>query len=197
MPVGCTCTLIYQIFKENNVEIPKDIAGLMLSAILSDTLLLKSPTTTSTDVETSLKLAAIADVDIEEYGMAMLKAGSSISGMSVDEIVEQDFKSFKLDNDNIGIGQVMTMDFAEIKENINEYIAYLDELCKKNNYRLALLFVTDVVKNGSYVIYNTGAEEIVKASYNILEITEGAYIPNMVSRKKQMYPLLAEFLNNN
>ena len=197
MPVGCTCTVIYQIYKENKVEIPKSIAGLMLSAILSDTLLLKSPTTTNMDIETSLKLAAIADVDIEEYGMAMLKAGSSIKGMTVDEIVEQDFKSFKLDNDNIGIGQVMTMDFFEIKENISSYISYLDELCKKNNYRLALLFVTDVVKNGSYIIYSTGADEIVKASYNISEVEEGCYIQNMVSRKKQMYPLLAEFLNNN
>ena len=197
MPVGCTCTVIYQIFKENNIEIPKNIAGLMLSAILSDTLLLKSPTTTPIDVETSLKLASIADVDIEEYGMAMLKAGSSIQGMAIDEIVEQDFKSFKLDNDNIGIGQVMTMDFAEIKANLSSYIAYLDELCKKNNYRLALLFVTDVIKNGSYIIYSTGVDEIVKASYNMPEIEEGTYIPNMVSRKKQMYPLLAEFLNNN
>lgn len=194
MPVGCTNTIIYQIYKENNVEIPKEIAGVMLSAILSDTLLLKSPTTTNKDIEVANKLAAIAGLNLEEYGMAMLKAGSSIAGMEISEIVEQDFKTFKLSNCSIGIGQVMTLDFDEINKNISEYINYLDEMCSKNNYKLAVLFVTDAVKNGSYVIYSSNSESILSEAYKINELSQGYYIDGMVSRKKQMYPDLAECL---
>ena len=197
MPVGCTCTLIYQIYKGNNIEIPENIAGLMLSAILSDTLLLKSPTTTDMDVEVARKLAAIANLDIQEYGMAMLKAGSSIAGMSISEIVEQDFKTFKLGETSIGIGQVMTLDFDEIAKDMPKYIAHLDEMCVKNNYKLAVLFVTDAVKNGSYLLYSTGSEAVVAEAYKIKEAAEGTYLPDMVSRKKQMYPALAAVISAN
>ncbi len=197
MPVGCTCTLIYQIYKENNIEIPENIAGLMLSAILSDTLLLKSPTTTDMDVEVARKLAAIANLDIQEYGMAMLKAGSSIAGMSISEIVEEDFKTFKLGETSIGIGQVMTLDFEEIAKDMPKYIAHLDEMCVKNNYKLAVLFVTDAVKNGSYLLYSTGSEAVVAEAYKIKEAVEGTYLPDMVSRKKQMYPALAAVISAN
>ncbi len=197
MPVGCTCTLIYQIYKENNIEIPENIAGLMLSAILSDTLLLKSPTTTDMDVEVARKLAAIANLDIQEYGMAMLKAGSSIAGMTISEIVEQDFKTFKLGETSIGIGQVMTLDFDEIAKDMPKYIAHLDEMCVKNNYKLAVLFVTDAVKNGSYLLYSTGSEAVVAEAYKIKEAAEGTYLPDMVSRKKQMYPALAAVISAN
>mgnify|MGYP004567511135 FL=1 len=197
MPVGCTCTLIYQIYKENNIEIPENIAGLMLSAVLSDTLLLKSPTTTDMDVEVARKLAAIANLDIQEYGMAMLKAGSSIAGMTISEIVEQDFKTFKLGETSIGIGQVMTLDFEEIAKDMPKYIAHLDEMCVKNNYKLAVLFVTDAVKNGSYLLYSTGSEAVVAEAYKIKEAAEGTYLPDMVSRKKQMYPALAAVVSAN
>ena len=197
MPVGCTCTLIYQIYKENNIEIPENIAGLMLSAILSDTLLLKSPTTTDMDVEVARKLAAIANLDIQEYGMAMLKAGSSIAGMTISEIVEQDFKTFNLCETSIGIGQVMTLDFDEIAKDMPKYIAHLDEMCVKNNYKLAVLFVTDAIKNGSYLLYSTGSEAVVAEAYKIKEAAEGTYLPDMVSRKKQMYPALAAVISAN
>lgn len=197
MPVGCTCTLIYQIYKENNIEIPANIAGLMLSAILSDTLLLKSPTTTDMDVEVARKLAAIANLDIQEYGMAMLKAGSSIAGMTIPEIVEQDFKTFKLGETSIGIGQVMTLDFDEIAKDMPKYIAHLDDMCVKNNYKLAVLFVTDAVRNGSYLLYSTGADSIIGDAYKISDVKEGTYLPDMVSRKKQMYPALAAVISNN
>lgn len=197
MPVGCTCTLIYQIYKENNIEIPANIAGLMLSAILSDTLLLKSPTTTDMDVEVARKLAAIANLDIQEYGMAMLKAGSSIAGMTISEIVEQDFKTFKLGETSIGIGQVMTLDFDEIAKDMPRYIAHLDNMCVKNNYKLAVLFVTDAVRNGSYLLYSTGVDTIIGDAYKISDVKEGTYLPDMVSRKKQMYPALAAVISNN
>ena len=115
MPVGCTSTIIYEIYKENNVEIPGPIAGLMLSAILSDTLLLKSPTTTNMDIEVARKLAMIANLDIEEYGMNMLRAGSSIKGMTTEEIVEQDFKSFKISLVNLTIYQPLKKEHTFLK----------------------------------------------------------------------------------
>ncbi len=189
MPVGCTCTLIYKLFKESFVMIPKEIAGLMLGAIISDTLLFKSPTTTPLDRQAAEKLAVIAGVDIQEFGMAMFKAGSSVRGLSPLEVVYKDFKSYKVGEENVGIGQVMTMDYEEIVKNKDEYIAILDKL---KDYKIALLFVTDIIRNGSYIFYNTGSEYIISDAYNIQDLAQGIYIDGLVSRKKQMLPPLME-----
>ena len=127
----------------------------------------------------------------------MLKAGSSIAGMTIPEIVEQDFKTFKLGETSIGIGQVMTLDFDEIAKDMPKYIAHLDDMCVKNNYKLAVLFVTDAVRNGSYLLYSTGVDNIIGDAYKISDVKEGTYLPDMVSRKKQMYPALAAVISNN
>lgn len=197
MPVGCTCTVIYQIYKENHIEIPENVAGLMLSAILSDTLLLKSPTKTDTDKKVVMALAKKINVDIQEYGLEMFKAGTSLAGMDAKEILEQDFKTYKLDDDNLGISQVMTLDIDEIKKNENQYLELLNELSETYNYRCALMFVTDVINNGSYLFYNSKAEDIVKDAYDLNEIKQGIYLQDVVSRKKQMLPLLMDFLEKN
>lgn len=147
MPVGCTCTILYNMFVERKVLIPKHIAGLMLSAILSDTLIFKSPTTTEEDIFAASKLAKIAKVNIDEYGYLMFKAASSIKGISVHDLINQDFKTYSVGNNVIGISQVMTMDFNDIEENMDEYIAKLDEL-SDGNYLCCVLFITDVYKNG-------------------------------------------------
>ena len=194
MPVGCTCTLIYKLFKESYVMIPKHIAGLMLGAILSDTLLFKSPTTTELDKQVAEKLALIADVDIEKFGMAMFKAGSSVKGMTCDQIFNQDFKTFKVNDSNIGISQVMTMDFEEIEKDKDKFIAILNNLTENLGYSVSLLFVTDIIKNGSYMFYNEKAESIVSEAYEIDKINQGVYIDGMVSRKKQMLPALLDYL---
>lgn len=193
MPVGCTCTIIYKMFQEYNVEIPKNIAGLMLSAILSDTLIFKSPTTTEEDRKAANDLAKIAQIEIEAYGRQMLTEASSIKGMSIEEVFYQDFKSYKVGNTTLGISQIITMDFASIKENIQDYVAKLDEIAK-GEYAIVTLFITDVISNGSYVLFNTDAKEIVADSFNIPDLEEGTFIKDLVSRKKQMLPNLMDTL---
>ena len=193
MPVGCTCTILYNMFVEKKVSIPKHIAGLMLSAILSDTLIFKSPTTTEEDIFAASKLAKLAKVNIDEYGYQMFKAASSVKGIPVHDLINQDFKSYSIGNNAIGISQVMTMDFNEIEENMDEYIAKLDEL-SDGNYLCCVLFITDVYKNGSYVIYNSSAKDIVADAFDLKETYEGVYIADLVSRKKQMLPALLEVI---
>ncbi len=186
-PVGCTSTMIYDMYKESNVKIPKNMAGLMLSAILSDTLLLTSPTTTESDRFAVSKLAKIASVDVEKYGIEMLKAASSIEGMSVNDLIKSDFKSFVVNDKNLGIGQVMTLDFETINKNIDEFVNNLDEMVH-NDFNIVCIFVTDIIKNGSYVIYSSNAGDIIKDAFGLDEVFEGVFIPNIVSRKKQILP---------
>ena len=192
MPVGCTCTIIYKLYQEAGVKIPKDIAGIMLSAILSDTLLFKSPTTTSVDVEIGGELAKIAGLDIEEYGTKMFKAASSVAGLSVDEIIHNDMKAFKYGESNIAIGQCITMDFDELLERKDEIVAGLNDMTEHSKYSVALLFVTDIIRNGSYLFFNDNSEEILEEAYGIEHANQGVYLDGIVSRKKQMLPPLLE-----
>ena len=196
MPVGCTCTILYYLYQEHKIKIPKEIAGLMLSAIISDTLILKSPTTTERDKEAVENLASIAGVDYKKYGYSMLKAGSSIEGLTVEDLIYQDFKSYKVGNTSLGISQVITMDFDSLKDNIDEYVEKLDEIAKRD-YSTVTLFITDIVENGSYVLYNTDAKHIIEDSFDITDIEEGTFIPDLVSRKKQMLPQIMETLEKN
>ena len=196
MPVGCTCTILYYLYQEHKIKIPKEIAGLMLSAIISDTLILKSPTTTERDKEAIENLASIAGVDYKKYGYSMLKAGSSIEGLTVEDLIYQDFKSYKVGNTSLGISQVITMDFDSLKDNIDEYVEKLDEIAKRD-YSTVTLFITDIVENGSYVLYNTEAKHIIEDSFDITDIEEGTFIPDLVSRKKQMLPQIMETLEKN
>ena len=196
MPVGCTCTILYQLYQEKNVAIPKDIAGLMLSAILSDTLILKSPTTTESDRIAVKALASICEEDYEAYGYEMLKAGSSVEGLEAEDIIYQDFKSYKVGNESLGISQVITMDFDSIKEHLQEYIDKLNEIAK-GDYSTVTLFITDIIKNGSYVLFNDDSKHIVEDSFGISNLEQGTFIPDLVSRKKQMLPKIMESLERN
>ena len=191
MPVGCTCTIIYKLFQEANVEIPKEIAGIMLSAILSDTLLFNSPTTTPLDVEVGNALALIAEEDIQEYGYKMFKAASSVEGLSIEEIVRYDMKTFKFGDRNVAIGQVMTMDFDDLNKKQDEIIDYLNNMYAAG-YKMSLLFVTDVIRNGSYLFYNKDAKEFLEDAYDVTNIEQGHYFDGFVSRKKQMLPPLID-----
>jgi len=193
MPVGCTCTILYYLYQEYGVEIPKDIAGIMLSAILSDTLILKSPTTTEADKVAVTELSKICDEDYQKYGYEMLKAGSSVEGMAVEDIIYQDFKAYKVGNDSLGISQIVTMDFDSIKNNISSYIDKLNEIAK-GGYAIVTLFITDIIKNGSYILYNESAKEMIEDSFRISNVSEGYFIKDLVSRKKQMLPRLMETL---
>ena len=186
-PVGCTSTMIYDMYVDNGIVIPKDIAGIMLSSILSDTLLLTSPTTTELDKFVAIKLAYLAKVNIDEFGLKMLKAASSIKELSINEIIMSDFKSYNLDNKMLGLGQVMTMEFDYIEDKMDEFIQKINEM-EMNNYSIIALFFTDVIKQGSYVLYNKKAENIIKESFGLKEIKQGIFIPRIISRKKQILP---------
>lgn len=190
MPVGSSCTIIYNMYKEHKIEIPKEIAGLMLSGIISDTLILMSPTTTDMDRYAVKELAQIANVDYSSYGMKMFKAGSSLEGMSKTDILYNDFKKFTINNKKLGIGQIFTMDVDDIKKDIDEFVKMLDEICENEDYTAITLFITDIINNGSYLIYNTNSRYLVEKAYNLKDATQMTYLPGFVSRKKQMLPNL-------
>ena len=164
----------------------------MLSAILSDTLLFKSPTTTAIDIKVGHELARIADVDINEYGMKMFKAASTVSELSVYDIIHSDMKTFKYDDSTISISQVMTLDFDDIHERAEDVITELNHMCEYGNLKIALLFVTDVIRNGSYLFYSENCKDLIEDAYGVDEIYQGIYFDGVVSRKKQMLPPLLE-----
>ncbi len=194
MAVGSSNTIIYNLYKENKVVIPQNMAGAMLSGILSDTLLLKSPTTTSLDKEAVMELEKIADVNYQTYGFDMFKAGSSLEGMTKENIIFQDFKKFNYDNQNIGVGQVFTTDVDYILNEKEQYIDILNNICNEQEYNIVTLFITDIINNGSYILYNDNAHDIIQESYKLDRLKQGHYLKNVVSRKKQMIPPILETL---
>lgn len=191
MPVGCTCTIVYNMFKENNVEVPKHIAGLLLSAILSDTLLFKSPTTTEKDKLACEELSKIADVDMESYAMDMFKAGTSLDEYSIEEIVNMDFKEFDMSGKRVGIGQVFTLDIDSIFAKKDEFLSYINS----TDYDMLVLAITDIIKEGSYLIYKA-EDKVISEAFNV-EAHQGVFAEGVVSRKKQLVPNLTSAIKNN
>ena len=188
MPLGSSNTIIYILYKENHIEIPSNIAGLMLSGILSDTLILNSPTTTDTDREVVEKLASIAGVDYKEYGLAMLRAGSSLKGKTKEEVLYTDYKNYPVGNQKIGLAQLSTTAPDEILKDKEEYINLLNDVADGNDNYFVAFFITDVIKNGSYVLYSERGENILRKVYKNEELEEGNFLPGIVSRKKQILP---------
>ncbi len=188
--VGSVNTIIFDMFNENNITIPNSIAGIMASAIISDTLLLTSPTTTDKDIEALEKLSKIAKINYKTYGTKLLKQGMSIKGLSNEEILYKDFKSYKVDNDMIGIGQVLTSDYEII--NIDEMVDYLDYVAEKSNYKVLTLFITDIFNNISHCLYSRNSERIIKNSFDIEKIYEGFELRNVLSRKVQIAPYIMD-----
>lgn len=192
MTVGSTNTIIYQLYKENNVEIDRSIAGLMLSAIISDTLMFKSPTTTELDKSIAKELSKIAEVDIYSYAMEMFKAGTSLKGKSIEEIFYQDYKEFISDEIKIGVAQVFTMSIDEILYKKDEYVKFINKISYENEFMLNFMAVTDIINEGSYIFYASSQEKLIKHIFNLDEVYQGVYIPGCVSRKKQIMPLIMQ-----
>ncbi len=192
MPVGSTNTIIYSLFKENNVEIPSDIAGVMLSGILSDTLILSSPTTTEQDRNVVAKLASIANIEYQKYGLEMFKYGTSLEGKTKEEVLYTDFKNYTFDGKKIGIGQIFTLNIEEILNDLDSYVKLINSVKENNGYYIVTLFVTDIINNGSYIIFNDSAIDILDNSFKIPNIKQGQYLDNIVSRKKQIVPNIME-----
>ncbi|MFA9424297.1 MAG: putative manganese-dependent inorganic diphosphatase [Sedimentibacter sp.] len=193
-PVGSSNTIIYQMYKENNVEINKEIAGLMLSGIISDTLLFKSPTTTPKDKNAVEDLLKIVNLDLHKYAMEMFKAGTSLEGKSMEEILFQDFKKFNLEYKNVGISQVFTLDINQIMLRKEEFIKLIDDMTLGKEYFLIIMAVTDIVKEGSYVFYTSSKERLVRGIFEEEEVFQGIYVDKCVSRKKQIVPQIINAL---
>lgn len=194
MPVGSTNTIIYLMYKENNVKIPKDMAGLMLSGILSDTLILNSPTTTKIDKDAVNNLARIAKVDYKKYGFDMLSYGTKLINKTKEEILYTDFKKYPTEEGKIGLGQIYTTNINDIEEEREEYINMLNSTSKNNEYKFVALFVTDIIKNGTYVYYSDEAEPILSRAFNT-EMSQGHYLDGILSRKLQILPQILDVMN--
>lgn len=194
MPIGSTSTIIYCLFEENHVTIPRDIAGIMMGAILSDTLLFKSPTTTSLDRYVVSKLEEICGVPYDTFGLEMIKQGASLEGKTKEEVLYSDFKGFVVDDKKVGIGQIYTMDYSKIHAVALEYIHLLNEISKNENYYILALFVTDVVNNGSHILFNDNSKVELEKSFNIDDLQQEYFLENVISRKKQIIPNIMETL---
>lgn len=194
--VGSSNTIIYELFEENNILIPPSIAGIMLSGIISDTLLLKSPTTTSLDIMAANSLANMAHVDLNEYGHELLQSGVSIKGMSANQIIYKDNKEYVVDEHKFMIGQVFTTDFNDYTSRLSDIVSELNKISEHNNYDLCALYVTNFLTNDSNIIYSTNSANILSIAHDIDDIHEGVLLKGVVSRKKQIVPNIMDILNN-
>ncbi|MGP1906586.1 MULTISPECIES: manganese-dependent inorganic pyrophosphatase [unclassified Metabacillus] len=195
-PVGCTATILNKIYKENGVSIPKEIAGLMLSAIISDSLLFKSPTCTEQDVAAAKELAAIAGVDAEVYGLDMLKAGADLSGKTVSELISLDAKEFSMGDYKVEIAQVNAVDPNDILVHKEEIEAMVSAVIAEKELDLFVFVVTDILINDSVAIALGRETRAVEQAYDVKLIDNMAVLKGVVSRKKQIVPVLTEVLTN-
>jgi len=191
-PVGCTTTILKKLYKENGVEIPKEIAGLMLSAIISDTLLLKSPTCTEQDVKAAHELAQIAGVDLETYGLGMLKAGADLSEKTIAELISLDSKEFQMGSAKVEIAQVNAVDVNDVLVRQEELEAALNAIIEKKGLDLFVFVVTDILNNDSVALALGKTAQVVEKAYNVKLDANKAVLKGVVSRKKQIVPVLTD-----
>lgn len=189
--VGCTCTIIYNIYKENGIIPDKVIAGLLLSAILSDTLIFKSPTCTETDKFAAIELGKIAEIDdINKYGMEMLIAGTSLDDLSSHDILHSDMKEFVMGSYTLAVAQINTVDIQGVLRRKEELLSSLSKELNENKYDLSILVITDIINSGSMVLVAGKHFSIIEKAFNV-EVKENlAWLDGVVSRKKQIVPFL-------
>ncbi|KMJ56874.1 inorganic pyrophosphatase [Bacillus sp. LL01] len=193
-PVGCTTTILNKLYKENGVEISKSVAGLMLSAIISDSLLFKSPTCTEQDVQAAKELAEIAGVNAEEYGLAMLKAGADLSDKTVEQLISLDAKEFQMGDYKVEIAQVNTVDINDVLAKQEELEAVITANVANKDLDLFLLVVTDILENDSVALALGSQAPAVEKAYNVTLENNTALLKGVVSRKKQVVPVLTDAL---
>ena len=191
-PVGCTETVLYKMYNEYGVKIDKEIASLMLSAIISDTLLLKSPTATDEDRKAVKELSEISGLNSETYGLDMLKAGTDLSSFSIEEILKLDAKQATLKDTKAIINQVNTASIEEVMKMKKELEAEMEKIIEKENLDLFMLLITDIVNSNSQVIALGKAANLIEKSYNVKLENNTALLKGIVSRKKQVIPVLTE-----
>lgn len=189
-PVGCTATILNKLYKEHEVNIKKETAGLMLSAIISDSLLFKSPTCTDQDVTAAQELAEIAGVDAEKYGLEMLKAGADISDKSAEELISLDAKEFDMNGDKVEIAQVNTIEVDDVLALRDKIEPAIEKTVADKGLKLFVFVITDILNNDSVVLSVGEAEEKVAEAFDVKLENKTATLKGVVSRKKQVVPNL-------
>ncbi|HAA1175256.1 TPA_asm: manganese-dependent inorganic pyrophosphatase [Listeria monocytogenes] len=190
-PVGCTTTILLKMFRENEVEVSKTVAGLMLSAIISDTLLFQSPTCTEEDKVAAQKLAQIADVDIQSYGMEMLKAGADVSKKKVAELL-LDAKEFNMNDNKVEIAQINVVDVNDVLSRRAEVEALMTQNIVDKGLDLYLFVITNILTNDSVGIAIGSKTAVVEEAYGVKFVENQAPLKGVVSRKKQVVPILTD-----
>ena len=191
-PVGCTATIILKLFKENGLTPSKETAGLMLSAIISDTLLFKSPTCTQCDAKAGKELAEIAGVDLKEYGLEMLKAGTALGDKSEAELLNMDMKIFEIDGTKIGVAQVNTVNEAEVLERKEKLLAEIDNIIAKEGLKFFMLAITNILTNDSAALISGDGNDVVEKAFGEKVDSNLVTLKGVVSRKKQIIPPLTK-----
>ena len=191
-PVGCTATIVNKMYKEKGIAIEKEIAGLLLSAIISDSLLFKSPTFTEEDVIAAKELAAIAGVDTESYGLAMLKAGADLSDKSIADLISLDAKEFQMGNFKVEIAQVNAVDTNDVLARQAELEAALAQVISEKNLDLFLFVVTNILTNDSIGVALGKEISAVEEAFGVTLENNKAVLKGVVSRKKQIVPPLTD-----
>ena len=194
-PLGSTATIVTKMFDELDVEMPSHIAGLLLGAVVSDTLLFKSPTCTPVDTKIAKKLAKIAGVDIQEFAMEMFKAGTSLVGKTVDEIFNQDFKKFSFDNLQVGVAQVNSMDIEGFLPYKKDMLDYMNKFAEDNNLEFTLLLLTDIINANSEIFVGGPRPELVEKAFNVQLTDRQGTLEGVISRKKQVVPAITAVMS--
>ncbi len=192
-PVGCTATIINQMYEENEIEVPREIAGLLCGAIISDTLLFRSPTCTPLDEKTAKKLAKIADIDLEQMAQEMFNAGSNLKGKSAEDICFQDFKQFTVNDTIFGVGQITSMSKEELAAIRDMMTEHLPKVLEAHNLNMIYFMLTDILAESTELLcVGTGARGIALSAFDLPDNAKSLILKGVVSRKKQLIPVLVE-----
>ena len=193
-PVGCTATILHKMYKENDLEISREMAGLMLSAIISDTLLYKSPTTTDEDIAAGEALQKIAEVNAEEYGIEMLKAGASTEDKSAEALITGDAKSFEMGSKTTRIAQINVVDVEEVLARKSELTDAVEKEIEAEGYDLFVLVITNILESDSTVIALGADASVIEKAFDVSLDEDTALLEGVVSRKKQVVPNITKAL---
>ncbi|MDP4461879.1 manganese-dependent inorganic pyrophosphatase [Staphylococcus hyicus] len=194
-PVGCTATILYKMYNERGYEIKPEIAGLMISAIVSDSLLFKSPTCTEQDVNAARALASIANVDVDQYGLEMLKAGASTKDSTEAQLLNKDAKSFDMGERTVRIAQVNTVDIDEVMARQEALENAMNKEIAEHNYTSFILVVTDILNSDSKILVTGADTDKIANAFNTTLDNNTAFLPGVVSRKKQIVPQVTDALS--
>ena len=192
-PVGCTATIINQMYEENEIEVPREIAGLLCGAIISDTLLFRSPTCTPLDERTAKKMAKISDLDLEQMAQEMFNAGSNLKGKSAEDICFQDFKQFTVNDTIFGVGQITSMSKEELAAIRDMMTEHLPKVLEAHNLNMIYFMLTDILAESTELLcVGTGARGIALSAFDLPDNAKSLILKGVVSRKKQLIPVLVE-----